>query len=83
MSESQANYGESNGRAKLTDSDVDNIHELWEWRCKRIDAIDLQIEELTKERIKIRNDLSIKQLSFKFDVCRNQIARIIKFQSRG
>jgi hypothetical protein len=83
MSFAQGNRGDRNGNAKLADSDIDNIHDLWIWRCKRIDAIDLQIEELTKERIKIRNDLSIKQLSLKFEVCRNQMARIIKFKSRG
>ncbi len=71
------NKGENNINAKLTTEEADLLCELWEYRKKRIFAIDCDIEKLKKERIKLKNDISRRQLAFKFEVTERTVTNII------
>jgi len=75
--------GEDNGGAKLTWEDTALIADMVEYRDKRLNDIDKEIEDLKKERRKIKNDISQKQLAFKFDVSPITIRRVVQGVSWG
>jgi len=75
--------GERNGQAKLTWEDAELIVDMVEYRDKRIDEIDLEIENLKKERAKLKVDVSQKQLALKFDVSDITIRRLVQGKTWG
>jgi len=75
--------GEDNGGAKLTWEDTALITDMVEYRDKRLNDIDKEIEDLKEERKKLKNDISQKQLAFKFDVSPITIRRVVQGVSWG
>jgi hypothetical protein len=75
--------GDKNGNSKLTWEDAALIVDMVEYRDKRIDEIDLEIEKLKAERVKLKSDVSQKQLALKFDVSDITIRRLVQGKTWG
>ena len=85
MTYSKLKNGEFNGNkgyfAKLNKFQVDKIRTMSDYKSDRIERIDIEIENLKKEREKLRREYSQNQLALDFNVTPITIRRIQKGES--
>lgn len=73
--------GERNVLSKLKQFEVDKIRTMSVYKEKRIEIIDAEIENLKRERERLRREYSQNQLALDFNVAPITIRRIQKGES--
>jgi len=74
--------GENNGMSKLSNNDVILMFDFYNSCNDEVEEIDKKIIELKKRRLKIKSQMTRKNIANMFDISTTHCERILKGESR-